>query len=460
MIRAFQSIAFLLAILLFGVLFGGCGGSLDQEDADDHSPLEYYPNDASNNQDDDIDDDSDDDVDDDTEDDDDRGLYLADSGLGGVQVMWCQNLGTVPPESGWVWKERILGQWEYEGDGTPQGFVTYSGDTLYAQWGGYVEAFGSNIGFLGRLKDGQWTQWQIDGPETVHSYSAGLVADSDGGVWTVLFAPYDNEVFPTKTNIVRWEEGQIAEVIPVFDDVSYWFNKLFIHQDGRFAFTHLDGSFTDSLVEQTSEGDFISISNGVPGILKLVPDSEGVWHNLFSKTPFPILFESAGTAQSGFQIKPIGFTPYTPSGFGSAGVAIDPDGVIYSTEEYDEPLLDYYYLIKYDGTVTTFTKWTETDRYLFGSWPIMGMNNMSQPYFIVAYDLPDELPENRLCMLTHTDNGTSGELISPIDASFVSHDVACSDSNELALIGYNSDGMNPKIMTLFYRQRDEKGNGN
>jgi hypothetical protein len=56
MMRTFQSIALLFAILPFGILFGGCGGSLDQEDADDHSPLEYYPND------DDIDDDSDDDT--------------------------------------------------------------------------------------------------------------------------------------------------------------------------------------------------------------------------------------------------------------------------------------------------------------------------------------------------------------------------------------------------------------
>jgi formylglycine-generating enzyme required for sulfatase activity len=48
--KAFFPVALLLAILLFGVLFGGCGGSLDQEDADDHSPLEYYSGDDSDDE--------------------------------------------------------------------------------------------------------------------------------------------------------------------------------------------------------------------------------------------------------------------------------------------------------------------------------------------------------------------------------------------------------------------------
>jgi hypothetical protein len=408
--------------------------------------------------DDDTEDDVDDDADDDVNDDTDGGPYLAEHDSDGVQDMWCQNLGTVPPESGWVWKERFLYRWEYEDSGTPQGFVTYSGDTLYGLWRGYDESIGASVGFLGRLEGDQWTQWQIEEPEDTCHFS-GLVTDSNGEIWSVLFAPSDAG-FTKMCNIVRWEEGQIAEVIPVFNDIAYHFIKLFILQDDRFAFTYYNGAGAFSIVEQTSEGDFISmIMNGTPGSTYRRPDSTGVWRDMFAFSIFDnlMLFENFGTIQSGFQSLFLGFAPESPSG-GVYGLVIDHDDNIFSTQQFGGYFGDYYYLVKYNGSSVVYDKWMEEPGWDFDGNPIMGINALSQPYFIVVYDLPDDLPENRLCMLTHTDNGTSSSLIGSIEGTSYPQDVAYSNSNEIALIGDNHLVFGPSEMTLYHRQRDEKGN--
>jgi hypothetical protein len=424
------------------------------DDADDDVDDDANDDSTNDDQDDDLNDDIDDDTDDDTDDGCDSGLSIANPDSAGVQDMWCQNLGTVPPEPGWVWEKRFLGQWE---DGNPQGYVTYSGDTLYAYWGGALESTGERVGFLGRLEDDQWTQWQIEEAGDSIYFVVGLITDGSGGVWSLLCAPADAN-FPRMLNLVRWEEGQIAEVLPVFDDIPMGFIELFILQDGRFAFTYFNGAGAFSVVEQTSEGDFIyRIPVSIVSSF-MHPDTTGVWHAISTVNlgNNPILFDSFGTVLSGFQSRPIGLGPESPCGAGSIGTAIDSDNNIYATLLFGGGWGDYFYLVKYDGTSISHFQWSDLPDWDFGAWPIMGINSLSQPYFIVAYDLPDDLPEDRLCMLTHTDNGTSSVLIDIIVGSIFSNDVAYSNSNEIALIGDNHLVFGPSEMTLYYRQRDEK----
>ncbi|MCZ7583285.1 MAG: hypothetical protein M5R36_08095 [Deltaproteobacteria bacterium] len=172
--------------------------------------------------------------------------------------------------------------------------------------------------------------------------------DGEGRVWTGYF-DYDGVISPTTLSLVRWDDGEIAEVVPVGDTGITEFYKLFRFPDGRFGMTYHSGS--DWLVEQTPEGDFTACS--AETLYRAAVGGDGLMHTLWVG-PGRLVRHSYGSclSVSPFIDEIAGLAPF--AFVANSGTAVDSAGTVHSA-----PILEGERLwhAVYDGSQLVFSSW-------------------------------------------------------------------------------------------------------
>ncbi|NLH47400.1 MAG: hypothetical protein GX444_02240 [Myxococcales bacterium] len=290
---------------------------------------------------------------------------------------WCLNMGQLPPEAGWRWKNITLGT--YSMDTYYNIFMAFAGDTLFVVWTIGRDDWGRGYSSIGKWENNEWQQWEVFGPGDANAYTLGAATDAEGRLWTVLWDPY-NELFSTDCSLVRWQKNEIVEVIPVSDDWFVDFTHLFILPDGRFAFTFDDSGYQYSMIMETTDGQFVK---AYPNLGTYTPDSEGIFHH-----PVIIdngwLFEDYGNPLVGFQRKFVGRVPNHLSGIsdktgGQAG--INANGrVTFSTWFIDLHL----WLISYQGHKIVSVRWPGLDVWDNWDFSAMDVDPLGRPYGAVS----------------------------------------------------------------------------
>jgi hypothetical protein len=229
------------------------------------------------------------------------------------------------------------------------------------------------------LENGVWTQWDLSGPEDPLVVIVGLAIDNNGGVWTIFWDCY-HTYYPIDINLTRWEDGQVAEVIPAIDGGILDFSKLFILNDGRFTFVYANEGGALAVAEQTASGEF---ARTFPPFFwaEMSPSSNGEL-NSFRIMDNKMIFRMHGSGSSGFHS---GFAGIAPAGFngnfGAPHIGVDSeDNFIYST------FLDDYalYLARFNGTSTTFEKWTNEPGEKFCPHYGDGVDHQDRPYVLLT----------------------------------------------------------------------------
>jgi hypothetical protein len=234
-----------------------------------------------------------------------------------------------------------------------------------------------------------------------------LAVDENGGVWTVLF-DYDKIFYPTICNLIRWENGEAVESIPVADTGSMQFERLFILPDGRFIFTYYNEGGALAIAEQTETGEF-TISYPVFYYTNLFPDPDGILHlyGIFEESKF--IIHISGTGTTGFRFRIVGIAP------GKGITSQSPMGIDSSGNFYFSALLDnnYFYLFESNGVWSTYEKWLERECDDFCQSIAAGVDADNRPYTVVSRCERNKIDVS--CFLRREPDGVRAEYINGID---------------------------------------------
>ena len=383
-------------IVIFNVIVCACHCENDDDDSadDDDTPLMDDDNDTSDDDsdddsvDDDSDDDSsDDDTDDDTADDDDS------------LTRWCTSLTTAPQLEQWTWDAVLVAEYESKSSNHPV-FSSVYGNTVWAMFTRHIDE--QHYFYLGKYDDGEWSEWQVVGPEHVGQSICDVHVDNDG-VWTIYVDPY-NYRFAMDLSVVRWENGEIVEDIPVCDTGLLTSPHLYRHADGRFVLMYIDGGGQNTIMEQTEEGDFQRQTYEEYGSKNPVLGPDGLVHAMSQPFPFVIYYEGSGLTP--FEYSVIGYgLPFSGS-YTSPYMGMTSDGVLVTS-----PILsdERIWLQRYDGVNLDFSLWTpEKPERKLNSYPCGGVDAHDRP--VVAIATFDSKPRV-LCTMIHDESGIQAYVV-------------------------------------------------
>ena len=351
--------SFVLWAILCSALCVGCHADSSDDDSSD--------DDAGD--DDVVDDDVDDDADDDGSTDDDLDDDSSDDDTGPAQ--WCRSIGTLPPDPDWTWTTRVMGR---VSEGDFESWLAYVGDTLWVYWWQWDEVAQAGTATLTKLENGTRVDYPLlANPGDPIVGIMGLTVDLDGRPWTVGL-DWNHVISPTALSLVRWEEGEIAEVVPVADVGISQFYKLYTLADGRFLLYFAYG--VAWAIYQTDAGFVMTYPDF--DMETYVPDANGVMHVIAWLNSRNLLHDFGSDTQP-FRVEWLGRTPaaFNPD-MGTPRTAVDANFALH----YIGFLNDYRIWHLYqDGTAMRSEVWSPSLKDRACQQFIGGLDEMDRPFF-------------------------------------------------------------------------------
>jgi hypothetical protein len=225
---------------------------------------------------------------------------------------------------------------------------------------------------------------------------------------------------------VRWEEGEIAEVVPVADIGISQFYKLYTLADGRFLLYFAYG--VAQAIYQTDAGFVMTYPNF--DAESYVPDANGVMH-FIGCLGLRNLLHDFGSDTQPFRVEWLGRSPedFNPS-MEPPWTAVDANFALH----YIGFLNDYRIWHVYeDGTAVRSEVWSPSLKDRACPWYLGGLDEMDRP-FISFGTCSGERPVT--CFVRRETAGVRAEIIENADlygGTGVFDDQAISSSGRIAL---------------------------